>query len=996
MKKRILAFIMCMTIVLSVVFTLPAMADTETLPEIGDELYGFKVIEKGEYKIANAETITFEHIKSGATLVYIKNDDENLAFNISYRTPQTDESDRNHVFEHAILASSDKYPSTDIFFDVANKSYNTYINASTGTTTTNYMSSSMSEEQLKIILDVYLSCMVSPEILENENFFKREAINYTLENIDADIEIGGTVFSEDTGYFTSVDENAYNSVVDALYPNEVASNITGKAVENYKELTYEHTIELYDLCYHFDNAIITLYGDLDYKDFLKFIDEEYLSKCEKNNTDLSSYMDGKSEPKFVNEVVYSPAYEGDSAENASIVTYAIDLDGYSYEDIFKLSYVLQMLNSDISPINQKLQENGIYGLFGCSIILDSYKPFVVFELDNTEADVREEFMDIVNESLEEISVNGVGDLYDNILKSVEISNLLQDESSTFSIDSAYLLSVYWAATGKTDIFELDNKAFEELKNDSSQTELKELVKKILNPENSALTATVPKPGLAEEIDSEREAYLAEMKSNMSDAEINEMIRETNEYNEWINTSLSNDNVSIDPEQLPEPTEYADVSIKTLGSVTSYSSEVEKSAGDYSLFFDISNIEQEDLYDLYIYLLLIGKLDTDNYSSYELSEISPAYLSNLSKGLSYVGLNGQEEYTPVLIFDWYALGEDYEKSLDILLDIAENTDFSSSEDIIYILNMYLPYLDPARTSDAYEFVSSQAKGGISKSDKFNNYFGSKEFYEYIENTLNLLTSDEKYAAEFAEKMNNISDKAIHKNNIITAVAGDSDVIANAETVNNDVLNKLPEIEYEKAEYDFGETDAKTAYIAELSNQTSVIVSELGSDFKGEYIPYLYLINDVYTIPELRFKNGAYSAGTAVSIATDTSYMRTYSYSDPNVGSTIEAFENLANSIADEEITQEELDNYIVAAYSKIVVPEGQYTRAGNAITAAMFGITENPKAKYADGIKNSTVDDKDEAIEAIQKLVDNGYIAFVGNSTAINNEKDLFDTVIDLR
>ncbi len=996
MKTKILAFIMCMAIVLSAVHTLPVMADTEALPKIGDELYGFKVIEKGVYKTANAETITFEHIKSGATLFYIKNDDKNLAFNISYRTPQTDESDRNHVFEHAILTSSDKYPSTDVIFDVSNKTYNTYVNASTGLTTTNYMSSSMSEEQLKIILDVYLSCMVSPEILENENFFKREAVNYTLENKDADIEIGGTVFSEDTGFLTSIGDNAYNSVLDALYPNEISSNMIGRAVENYKELTYEHTIELYDMCYHFDNAIITLYGNLDYKEFLKFIDEEYLSKYERNDTDLSAYMDGKSEPKFVNEVVYSPAYEGDSAENASVVVYAIDLDGYSYEDIFKLNCLGKMLNSDTSPINQKLQENGIYGSFNSSIVLDSYKPFIMFELDNTEADVREEFMDIVKESLEEISENGVGDLYDNILKSVEISDLQQDESSTFGIDSAYTLSAYWAVTGKTDIFDLDNKVFEELKNDSGQTELKKLAKGLLEPENSALTATVPKPGLAEEIDSEREAYLAEMKSNMSDAEINEMIQETNEYNEWVDASLSNDNVSIEPVQLPEPTEYADVSIKTLGSVTSYSSEIEKSAGNYSVVFDISNIEQEDLYDLYIYLMLIGDLDTDNYSSDEISEIFPAYLSNFSAGLSYDRLNGQEEYTPMLIFDWYALGEDYEKSLAILLDIAENTDFSSSEDIIYFLNMKLPYLDPARISDAYDFVSSQAKGGISKSVKFSNYFSSKEFYEYVENTLNLLTSDEKYAAEFAEKMNDIADKAIHKNNIITTVAGDSGVIANAETVNNNVLNKLPEIEFERAEYDFGETAAKTAYIAELANQTGVIISELESDFKGEYIPYLYLINDVYTIPELRFKNGAYGAQTGISITGNTDYMCTYSYSDPNVGSTIEVFENLANSIADEEITQEELDNYIVAAYSMVVGPEGQYKSAGKAMTYAMLGITENPKVKYADGIRNSTVADKDEAIEAIQKLVDNGYIAFVGNSTAINNEKDLFDTVIDLR
>ncbi|MCC8015695.1 MAG: insulinase family protein [Eubacterium sp.] len=996
MKTRISAFIMCVTVLLSALFTLPAMAEAETLPEIGDELYGFKVIDKGEYKTANAETITFEHIKSGATLFYIKNDDENLAFNISYRTPNTDESDRNHVFEHAIINSSEKYPSTDIFFDVYNKTYNTYVNASTSLTTTNYMLASMSEEQLKIMIDVYLSCMVSPGILENENFFKREALNYTLEDKDSDIEIGGTVFSEDTGLLTDTSRTVLDSILDALYPNEIASNVVGKAVENYKELTYEHTIELYDMCYHFDNSIITLYGDLNYKEFLKFIDEEYLSKYERNNTDLSAYKDGKSEPKFVNEVVYSPAYEGDSTENASIVVYAVDLDGYSYDDLIKLAYSAKMLNSDSSLINQRLQEKGIYGSFGASMEIGGSKPFIAFSLYNTEPDVREDFMNIVTDSLNEISENGVGDLYNNILKSAEITDLLQDESTTFGIDSSIELSQYWAVTGKTDIFELENKAFEELKNDSSQTELKRLIKSLLNPENSALTAAVPKPGLAEEIDSEREAYLAEMKANMTEAEIEEMINETKEYNEWVNNSVSNNNVSIDPEQLPEPKEDNDVSIKTLGSVTSYSSEVEKSAGSYTVIFDVSNIAQEDLYDLYIYLLLIDELDTANYTSEELAEISPAYLNDFSAGLSYYKLRDQDDLSLMFMLDWYALSEDYEKSLDLMLEIIERTDFSGTGDIIYILNSYLPNLDPARTSNTLNFVLRQALGGISKSIKFNNYFRSKEFYEYVETTVNRLTTDETYGAKFEEKMNGIAEQIIHKNNIVAAVVGDSGVIEHAEAVNNEVLNSLPEIEFERAVYDFGETESKTAYIAELSNQTGVLISELGSDFKGEYIPYLYLINDVYTVPEIRFKNGAYSGGTKVSISSTADYMYTYSYSDPGVGSTMDVFENLAGGIADEDITQEELDDYIVAAYSSIVVPQGQYTKAENAITYALLGIDGNPKTKFAEGIKNSSAEDKAEAAEAIQKLVDNGYIAFVGNSTSINNDKDLFDSVIDLR
>ena len=58
------------------------------------------------------------HEQSGATVACIDNDDQELAFGIFYNTPVVDETDTNHVFEHAIIAASEKYPSKDLFFDL--------------------------------------------------------------------------------------------------------------------------------------------------------------------------------------------------------------------------------------------------------------------------------------------------------------------------------------------------------------------------------------------------------------------------------------------------------------------------------------------------------------------------------------------------------------------------------------------------------------------------------------------------------------------------------------------------------------------------------------------------------------------------------------------------------------------------------------------------------------------------------------------------------------
>ena len=176
-----LLFALCLTAALAFC-ALGAQADGTkgTLPDVGERMNGFVTTAAGEIPSAGAETRTLTHEVSGATLYLISNDDPELAFQIGYRTPYLDETDANHVFEHAVLASSDKYPSKNLFFNLAGGTYSTFVNAQTTLVNTTYPLASLSEEQLLKMMDAYLSCLTAPGILEEENFFKREAIRYSL------------------------------------------------------------------------------------------------------------------------------------------------------------------------------------------------------------------------------------------------------------------------------------------------------------------------------------------------------------------------------------------------------------------------------------------------------------------------------------------------------------------------------------------------------------------------------------------------------------------------------------------------------------------------------------------------------------------------------------------------------------------------------------------------------------------------------------------------
>ena len=67
----------------------------------GFQTAGFTLKQVGKLQALGAQTLYFEHEKSGVSLFYIRNKDTNRGFSISYRTPHLDETDTNHVFEHS-------------------------------------------------------------------------------------------------------------------------------------------------------------------------------------------------------------------------------------------------------------------------------------------------------------------------------------------------------------------------------------------------------------------------------------------------------------------------------------------------------------------------------------------------------------------------------------------------------------------------------------------------------------------------------------------------------------------------------------------------------------------------------------------------------------------------------------------------------------------------------------------------------------------------------
>ena len=257
-----------------------AGADASALPRTGDVVHGFRVVDAREFALLGAQVILFEHQKTGAALYYIANDDINRAFDLVFRTDAVDDTGLPHVFEHATLSGSDKYPSSSLYFNLLYQTYNTFMNAMTFDRMTSFPVASLSEAQLLAYADFYTDSCLHPMILHDESIFRKEAWRYRLAEPDAPLTLEGTVYSEALGAFNPAMQ-AYTNAIRTVLPGSMLGNVYGGDPEHIPEMTYESLRAYHEKYYHPSNCIALLYGEFeDYAAFLDLLDQ-YFSEYDK-------------------------------------------------------------------------------------------------------------------------------------------------------------------------------------------------------------------------------------------------------------------------------------------------------------------------------------------------------------------------------------------------------------------------------------------------------------------------------------------------------------------------------------------------------------------------------------------------------------------------------------------------------------------------------------------------------------------------------------------
>ena len=233
--------------------------------------HGFELLRDEQIEEIDTRARTWRHVKSGAKLLSLSNEDENKTFGISFRTPPADSTGVAHIMEHAVLGGSRKYQVKEPFVELVKGSLNTFLNAMTFSDKTVYPVASTNLQDFYNLVDVYLDAVFFPLITTNH--LRQEGWHFEMETMDDPLSYKGVVFNEMKGVYSSPDSMLQRFSDQTLFPDNTYGFDSGGDPEAIPDLTYEQFKSFHDTYYHPSNALIYFYGDDDEQERLRLLND---------------------------------------------------------------------------------------------------------------------------------------------------------------------------------------------------------------------------------------------------------------------------------------------------------------------------------------------------------------------------------------------------------------------------------------------------------------------------------------------------------------------------------------------------------------------------------------------------------------------------------------------------------------------------------------------------------------------------------------------------
>ncbi len=950
------------------------------------------------------------HVKTGAKIALIKNDDNNKVFSIGFRTPPRNSTGVSHIIEHSVLCGSKNFPAKDSFVELAKGSLNTFLNAMTYSDRTLYPLASQNDQDFKNLMHVYLDAVLYPNIYSRKEIFEQEAWHYHLENEDDDLQINGVVYNEMKGVFSSPEQQLWRMNQNTLFPDTSYGVESGGNPECIPELSYEEFLEFHRTYYHPSNSYIYLYGDMDFEERLDWLDKEYLSKFEYLKVDSKIATQKGFDALRDIEDFYSLGEDENPKEN-TYLSLNIAIGGEKSKEIslgFQiLDYVLY--EAPGAPVKQALLDAGI----GKDILSQFNSEYLQLAISiiakNTDEDKKQEFLSVIRSTLTKLVEEGLNKK--SLLGAINILEFKYREADYGSYPKGL---IYGLSVMKSWLYD-DNKPFYNLNDNLLYDKMKKYVDTgfyeklirdyMLNNNHASLVVLKPKVGLNRITELDAKERLTSYKKSLSKNEIQKIISDTKNLKRYQETPSTKEELETIPlltrkDIGPDPQPIYNEE-KTIDGVRVIHHEVfTNEIAYFRLLFDIKDIPKELIPYLSLLSSVLGYTDTDNYSYLEYSNEVNLHTGGIYHDVKSYSVKGKpDEYSPKYEIGARVMYDKLPEAFGLIDEVLYHTQLKDYKRLKEIIDEMKSRMQSIFQSSSHMVAVNRAMSYYSVQGLFKELTQGISFYEFVENLAN---NYGQMKDTIITKLKELMEMVFVKDKLIVSITADK---AGYEAFMKGFIPLMDGLKENVSERQLLGYDVKlplkpkglnegfksamqVQYVARAGNYF-----EKGYKYTGALKVLRMILSYDYLWNNVRVKGGAYGCMCGFSGVDGDVYFT--SYRDPNLKNTNLVYEGIPEFIRNFTAEDRDITKSIIGTISTLDTPLTPKTKGARSLSMLLTGLTYEDLKKERDDIINVTQED----IRALDKLVEavlvQGNICVIGNESKIEEDSELFYEVKNL-
>ncbi|MDP8238008.1 MAG: insulinase family protein [Candidatus Hatepunaea meridiana] len=969
---------------------------------INKVIHGFRLIRETKIEEILSVLRQFEHQKSGAHLVHLGNDDDNKVFAITFKTLPEDHMGIPHILEHSIFNGSMKFPVKNPFVEFGKGSLSNSLNASTSKDSTTYYCASTNSLDILNLMDLFLDGVFNPTFYSRPEILKQEGWRYELNNHSDDLIYNGVVYNEMKGAFSSPMIILLKESIKPLFPDNSYFFESGGYPTDIPKLTKEKFLAFHEKYYHPSNCYIYLYGDGNLEEYLKFINEEYLSDFNRSNKIVKI----QEQIPFKNpreSRLHYPASHDEKEKDKHHFCLGFTIGKSTDPELVLALTVLEkiLMGTPDALLTKELISKKIgTEIFG--YVFDNYKqPVFNIIIKNSSS----KFIGNIRETILETLSNFVNNGIDNRLIKASINKIefLLRESNFYG----YPKGIFFLELIRKNWFFNENpashlqfsKLFEKLKDLSQERYFENFIKQHLlnNPHNNLLILE-PDADFVQNNSAAVKRELASIKAGLSSEEITSLVSETRAFREFQETPDNPDDLLTIPMlnigNIDTKAKILPLYEDKIGNVKILSHSLFTNSITYlDLYFDTHSIQEQQISYIPLLAEVLGKLETSKYSSSEISNEINYHTGGITASPDIISeKDNDDKFYPKLRIRSKVFCGKLPKLFELLMEIICCSNLKQSNRLREIIQELRSKYEDDIGFSADRYAALRVKSYFSK---FYNFLDQVEGISFFKFLVDIDDNFKEKESEIISNLISISNSILNKNNLLVSITSHEKDDPEFKRSVDDYLRELPFEIQGKEHYKLEALNSNEGIIFPSRVQyvaRSYSYTKAGFEYSGSMNVLKRIISFNFLHQRIREQGGAYGV---YPIFKRNGTICFVTYRDPHLKKTLNVFDKIAGFIDKFNASQREMTKFIIGAIGEIDRPLRANEKGARAAENYISHLTQGDIQKTRDEILSTTLKDIRNYAAMLNELAKQNYLTVIGNEEKINQNQDLFNSVYQL-